>query len=330
MVGGGSGDQRGGNGGGPGSRGPDLLGRAPGRCGTRLDLLSRSHSRPDDGRSDRYRRSHSPTCAPLTLIRSRWLSLWPGAGETTLRLILLEAAALLRERWEDEIEGRSTASALLDAGGRVIARHGAHELPGRLELDPAVYGPVTLPDGRVGELQALEGGGAILWLSRRRLRSRPPRLRLRLLGPAASAQLESASPERALRSLELLAVLAMYPEGLTAEQLALALYGERGKTVTIRAQVHRVRAHLGKHTLQTQPYRLLDGGRRRLAQRATTRVGRATQRGAACVPRHLAASFRRPRDRRGAPAAGRVAAPLDPDHGRSRPAVSLARSSRRR
>lgn len=179
------------------------------------------------------------------------------AAETTLRLILLEAAALLRGRSEAKITARSTPSALLDAGGRVVATQGAHELPSRLELDAAVYGPVTLPDGRVGELQALQGGGAILWLSRSTQRSRAPRLRLRLLGQATSAQLESANPERALRSLELLAVLAMHPEGLTAEQLALALYGERGKTVTIRAQVHRVRAHLGKHTLQTQPYRLL-------------------------------------------------------------------------
>jgi hypothetical protein len=54
----------------------------------------------------------------------------------------------------------------------------------------------------------------------------------------------------------------MRPEGLTAEQLALSLYGERGKTVTVRAQVHRVGAHLGEHVVRTQPYRLagpLDG-----------------------------------------------------------------------
>jgi hypothetical protein len=62
--------------------------------------------------------------------------------------------------------------------------------------------------------------------------------------------------ERALRSLELLAVLAMHPDGLTAEELALALYGESGKTVTIRAQVHRVRTRLGRQMVQTQPYRL--------------------------------------------------------------------------
>jgi hypothetical protein len=56
--------------------------------------------------------------------------------------------------------------------------------------------------------------------------------------------------------LELLGVLAMHPEGMTTEQLALALYGERGKAVTIRAQVHRVRGCLGALSVETQPYRL--------------------------------------------------------------------------
>jgi hypothetical protein len=89
-----------------------------------------------------------------------------------------------------------------------------------------------------------------------RQRPRRPRLRLRLLGPTPSARLGGETPERALRSLEVLAVLAMHREGLTAEQLALALYGERGKAVTVRAQIHRVRAQLGEATLDTQPYRL--------------------------------------------------------------------------
>src|ERR1700691_363571 len=39
-----------------------------------------------------------------------------------------------------------------------------------------------------------------------------PRLHLHLLGPSTDARLGSARPERALRSLELLAVLAMHSE----------------------------------------------------------------------------------------------------------------------
>jgi hypothetical protein len=53
-----------------------------------------------------------------------------------------------------------------------------------------------------------------------------------------------------LRSLELLAALAMHREGLTAEQLALALYRERPELVTVRAGP-RVRVHLGGRALQT-------------------------------------------------------------------------------
>ncbi len=179
------------------------------------------------------------------------------AAETNLRLHALESAARLRERWEAATAGRRTASLLLDADRRVIATRAAGPLPSPLDLEPAADGAVTLPDGRTGELQALEEGGAILWLRRGRVRPRAPRLRLRLLGQAANARFETTRPERALRPLELLAVLAMHPEGLTAEQLALALYGERGKSVTIRAQVHRVRSRLGQQMLQTQPYRLL-------------------------------------------------------------------------
>jgi hypothetical protein len=81
-------------------------------------------------------------------------------------------------------------------------------------------------------------------------------MQLRFLGHDASVKLPTGHRERGLRSLELLAVLAMRREGMTTEQLALALYGERGKSVTVRAQVHRVRAYLGEGAVSTHPYRL--------------------------------------------------------------------------
>jgi len=177
-------------------------------------------------------------------------------AEAALQIRSLETAARLRERWEHAIRGRRTANVLLDAHGRVIASRGAAALPMRLERpSAAAEGMVVLPDGRVGELQALGGEGAIVWL-RGRSQLRPARLRLQLLGADPSAQLVTGRRERGLRSLELLAVLSMYPDGMTTEQLALALYGERGKAVTIRAQVHRVRKWLGESALTTQPYRL--------------------------------------------------------------------------
>jgi hypothetical protein len=178
------------------------------------------------------------------------------AAETALHLRSLKMAERLRERWEAAIRGRRTPSILLDRNGWVIAAQGVGELPARLEpiVDPGDR-TTSLPDGRGGDVEPLEGGGAILWL-RRRPPARPARLRLHLLGHDPSVQLGTGRRERSQRSLELLAVLAMHPEGITTEQLALALYGERGKAVTIRAQVHRVRACLGARSVETQPYRL--------------------------------------------------------------------------
>jgi len=192
-----------------------------------------------------YRTNHSHTLSLAALVAS--------VAEAALNGHSLELAQRLRERWETAIGGRRTPSALLDTHGRVIASRGAGELPSRLELATTREGAIALPDGRVGELQALVGG-AILWLGRRARPGRA-RLRLRLLGHDASAQLGTGRRERGLRSLEMLALLAMHPEGMTAEELALELYGERGKAVTIRAQVHRVRKELGE-SVATHPYRL--------------------------------------------------------------------------
>jgi hypothetical protein len=174
--------------------------------------------------------------------------------ETVLRRIGEERAARLRERWEAAIAGRRSATMLVDADGRVLAARGVFEPPERMPAPTPAGGEVVSADGRAWESERLAGGGTVLWLRRRPLR--PPRLKLRLLGRPGYARLAEGVQERGLRSLEILSMLAMHPEGLTAEQLALALYGERGKAVTVRAQVHRLRAHLGGRVLETQPYRL--------------------------------------------------------------------------
>lgn len=193
-------------------------------------------------------RTHHPHTLPLA-------SLAALAAETALRQRSLEAVERLRERWEAAMSGRRTPSALLDGSGWVIAAREMGELPRRLELAVDQHaGTIALPDGRSGEVERLDGG-AILWL-RRRSRAHAASTRLQLLGQDANVQLRTGGRERGLRSLELLAVLAMHPEGMTTEQIALALYGEHGKAVTIRAQVHRVRVTLGAPSVDTHPYRL--------------------------------------------------------------------------
>jgi hypothetical protein len=73
---------------------------------------------------------------------------------------------------------------------------------------------------------------------------------------AGSTPVDSRDIPFTLRHAELLTLLALHPRGLTAEQLALQLYGELGNPVTVRAEIHRLRTQLGTGVVQTRPYRL--------------------------------------------------------------------------
>jgi hypothetical protein len=56
---------------------------------------------------------------------------------------------------------------------------------------------------------------------------------------------------------EILVVLMMHPQGLTAEGVALHVYGDAGNTTTVRAEIHRLRAALGSEIVRSQPYALI-------------------------------------------------------------------------
>lgn len=85
----------------------------------------------------------------------------------------------------------------------------------------------------------------------------PPKLQLTRSRSAAGviSKLAAARSVLCARS-SCCACLRCTPRDRPAEQPALALYGERGKTVTVRARLHRLRAHLGAQVVETQPYRL--------------------------------------------------------------------------
>jgi hypothetical protein len=73
-------------------------------------------------------------------------------------------------------------------------------------------------------------------------------------GPPAVTMGERRVP-LSLRHAEILALLALHPSGLTAEQLSFHLYGDDGNPVTIRAEIHRLRSQLGD-PIGAKPYHL--------------------------------------------------------------------------
>jgi hypothetical protein len=102
------------------------------------------------------------------------------------------------------------------------------------------------------------------------------------------------------RHTEILVLLAGRPAGMSAEGLALALYGEAGKPQTVRTEVFRLRKLLGPG-IETEPYRLtLEVEADFLAVRRLLRAGRpreAAQRyPAALLPRSEAPGIVEARD----------------------------------
>ena len=92
--------------------------------------------------------------------------------------------------------------------------------------------------------------------SRPARRDRRPGLVMTLLG-TAEAWLDGQRLLLNRRQTEILALLALHPEGLSLEQLHALLYGDQAITFsTLKAEVSHLRAALGGQ-LGSRPYRLL-------------------------------------------------------------------------
>lgn len=112
------------------------------------------------------------------------------------------------------------------------------------------------------ELAPMPGG----WLVRvRDAAAAKTRVRIRLSGPGAAEQVVGVSGADGTwvhrpspRHAQILRLLADRPTGMTAGQLAIALFGDPARTVTVRAEISRLRKHFGG-LLAAEPYRFADG-----------------------------------------------------------------------
>lgn len=156
-----------------------------------------------------------------------------------------------------------------------------------------VIGAVDITGGpRVAAPEALSLIRATVVAAEAELRLRlldPPRVlgeraRLRVLGAAGPMLLreDGARIRLSQRHAEILVLLAEYPEGMSADQLALLLDETELDPVTVRAELSRLRKLLGGNALGSRPYRLLldldtDLGevRRALARGDVAAAGRA-------------------------------------------------------
>ncbi|MFF8828096.1 GAF domain-containing protein [Streptomyces sp. NPDC015131] len=183
----------------------------------------------------------------------------------------LAEAELRNRHFADLGRLRAVAAPILcRVGGRALAVDGHGWLAGvtgmppvdRVPL-PASFGPgrVWLPALGMCEVEPLPGGWLLRVVDGEEAReagapgrvvldvSRPRRWSLRVSGAAGSWTRE-LSP----RHTELLYVLALHRGGRTAAELAYDVFGDRTRTVTVRAEMSRMRRTLAG-VLEHRPYR---------------------------------------------------------------------------
>jgi hypothetical protein len=185
---------------------------------------------------------------------------------------------------------RGESGALLTPSGRIIAAEPHGQWPERIRIRSGTD-RILLDDGREALVEPLAEGYLIRVPRSARAAPHRPKLSLSFLGDRPVAVLDGRELPLTLRWAELLALLALSPAGLTAEQLALQLYGDDGNPATVRAEIHRLRARLGEAGMQAKPYRLrADVEADFLAARAALRSGDVRTAAAACHTRLLANS----------------------------------------
>jgi hypothetical protein len=172
-----------------------------------------------------------------------------------------------REAYLARVAGKPQRTALVGRGGRLLMAVPHDWAPAEFDV-PRGGGEVTLADGRVAVAEPLSGCDAyVIWAPptpparaagepAAAADPGPAALALELLSERPVALLHGRPIELSLRHAALLCVMLLSPRGLTAEQLALELYGTRGKSVTVRAELSRLRRVLGG-VLQARPYRLV-------------------------------------------------------------------------
>ncbi|HEY0815127.1 MAG TPA: GAF domain-containing protein [Pseudonocardia sp.] len=178
-------------------------------------------------------------------------------AENQLRVRLAIADERLRVRNMPHLASlRGREGALVTPSGRIIAGEPYGAWPARVTV-PVDGGRVLLDDGREVDVEPLAEGYLLHAPARRAVARHRSALALRFTGEGAPrATLDGRPVPLTLRPAELLAALALHPDGLTAEQLAVALYGDDGNPTTVRGEVLRLRGLIGADVLCTRPYRL--------------------------------------------------------------------------
>ena len=193
-------------------------------------------------------RALHPASVSLMAVTARLL-------EEHLRARMTERDERLLVRHSGSLAAGGDRVALLAPSGRVVAAQPAGWLAGMVDVSRG-YGDVLLTDGEVAWLEPI-GEGYLLRAPDGPRTVAVPTLTLACLGRTAPiVRIDGREVALSQRRAEILTLLALHPAGLSAEQMTRGLYGEGASPVTVRAEMHRLRAQLGAGVITRRPYRL--------------------------------------------------------------------------
>lgn len=169
-----------------------------------------------------------------------------GAVEAHLRSAMLARDARLRSRYEEGIR-RGGRRVLVSTTGRILSSHPDGWLSAERLSVPPEGGELVLPSGARAFAEPVGHAEAYIVHDDQASRARPrPVLKLRLLGEGAPlAELGGRAFRLSPRHAEVLALLSSHSGGMTSEELAADLYGDRGQPGAARVEMSRLRKLLG-------------------------------------------------------------------------------------
>jgi DNA-binding response OmpR family regulator len=150
---------------------------------------------------------------------------------------------------------RAGARALIDPRGRVVAAHPEGWLHGPL-LSAGAQHWLAPGSSLILDSEPFGDGFSLLGRGGGTQRAARPELTLRALDHhRLTATLDGVQVALSPRRSQLLALLALAPQGRHGAELASALYGPGDHEVALRAELSRLRRQLGG-VIATNPYRL--------------------------------------------------------------------------
>jgi hypothetical protein len=178
-----------------------------------------------------------------------------GAATGSMHQELWRHDERLREHYIRRLAHLRRPTGVVTSTGRVVMANPIGWLGTQVGI-PGESGIGFLPGGATFRVEEIGlGGGYLVWEAEPGEAPPTHRLRLRVLG-TAEAWLDDQPLHLSPRHAEILTLLAATPEGMSADELGVALHGSGGSATTARSEISRLRRLLGP-ALATRPYRLV-------------------------------------------------------------------------